>query len=241
MFLKNKYTIWYHQIIANAQSRINDGYVEKHHIIPKCLGGTDDASNLVRLTAREHYICHLLLTKMTEGLIRRKMLFAHWRMVHGNQNQSRYQLTNRQYESAKIAMGRAASMQNKGVKHSEEVIAKLRSKVPWNKGKTGTKSPEELKRLSERRRNCKWDDETKQKISEGLKHYNQTRTDKGLYKPRPRYRFILHNSITGEIIETTNLRKWCKDRGFYDSAIYNGKSDWKVIEKWSIKTGKLLI
>lgn len=41
-------------------------YFETHHKVPKCLGGTDDANNLVNLTAREHYIAHLLLVKITE-------------------------------------------------------------------------------------------------------------------------------------------------------------------------------
>lgn len=40
------------------------GYSEKHHIIPRCMGGSDDEDNLVRLTAREHYVAHLLLVKI---------------------------------------------------------------------------------------------------------------------------------------------------------------------------------
>lgn len=54
----------YNKIINRAQNRILEGYVEKHHIIPRCMGGTDDADNLVTLTAREHYVCHQLLTKI---------------------------------------------------------------------------------------------------------------------------------------------------------------------------------
>lgn len=41
-------------------------YFETHHKVPKSLGGTDDEINLVNLTAREHYIAHLLLVKITE-------------------------------------------------------------------------------------------------------------------------------------------------------------------------------
>lgn len=41
-----------------------DYYVEIHHIIPKCMGGTDDATNLVMLTGREHVICHMLLERI---------------------------------------------------------------------------------------------------------------------------------------------------------------------------------
>jgi hypothetical protein len=52
-------------------------YTEAHHIIPKSLGGTDDRSNIAVLTAREHYICHLLLPKMTQGPAYHKMIRAH--------------------------------------------------------------------------------------------------------------------------------------------------------------------
>ena len=39
-------------------------YAEEHHIIPRCIGGTDDKENLVALLPREHFIAHRLLAKM---------------------------------------------------------------------------------------------------------------------------------------------------------------------------------
>jgi hypothetical protein len=54
----------YDQIIKQAKTRKLDGYKEKHHIIPKCIGGLDTKENLVELTAREHFICHRLLCKI---------------------------------------------------------------------------------------------------------------------------------------------------------------------------------
>jgi hypothetical protein len=62
----------YDELITNAQHRADTkekaliilGYVEKHHILPKCMGGTDEKSNLVFLSAREHYIAHQLLAKI---------------------------------------------------------------------------------------------------------------------------------------------------------------------------------
>lgn len=36
----------------------------KHHIIPRCMGGSDEHDNLVELTAEEHYVAHQLLVKM---------------------------------------------------------------------------------------------------------------------------------------------------------------------------------
>ena len=56
----------YNSIIERGKTRgLNkkrlDGYFEKHHIVPKCVGGKDEKSNYVLLTAREHYVCHMIL------------------------------------------------------------------------------------------------------------------------------------------------------------------------------------
>lgn len=58
----------YNNLISRAQAREPlSGYKETHHIIPRCLGGSDDKENLAELTAREHFIAHLLLCKINEG------------------------------------------------------------------------------------------------------------------------------------------------------------------------------
>lgn len=54
----------YDNIIENRLKTPFDGYTEKHHIIPKSIGGSDLKENLVCLSAREHFVCHYLLTKM---------------------------------------------------------------------------------------------------------------------------------------------------------------------------------
>ena len=54
----------YYSIIKNRLDNPVEGYVERHHIVPKSEGGTDNDDNIVALTAREHYICHLLLAKI---------------------------------------------------------------------------------------------------------------------------------------------------------------------------------
>jgi 5-methylcytosine-specific restriction endonuclease McrA len=59
------YKIIYEKICARGQNDRNlDCYVEKHHIIPKCLGGSNDSENMTTLTYREHFIAHLLLCKL---------------------------------------------------------------------------------------------------------------------------------------------------------------------------------
>jgi hypothetical protein len=81
MFIENKYTRWYTKIINTARVRGTPvEYYEKHHVIPKCLGGSNTTSNLVRLTAREHYVAHLLLVKMTTGTHQYSMICALARM-----------------------------------------------------------------------------------------------------------------------------------------------------------------
>jgi hypothetical protein len=103
MYLTNKYTRWYYNIIKRAQTRIITGYTKKHHIIPRSLGGDNADSNLVKLTAKEHFVCHLLLTKMTEGKAKRSMCYASWQMtnVNGRTTRERYTPTAKMYELIK--------------------------------------------------------------------------------------------------------------------------------------------
>ncbi len=56
----------YNKLVSNKTKRKKDEttYYELHHIIPKCLGGSDEPSNLVLLTAREHFVSHRLLSKI---------------------------------------------------------------------------------------------------------------------------------------------------------------------------------
>jgi hypothetical protein len=54
----------YDSLIIRAKNRKIDGYKESHHIIPKCVGGSDDDINLVDLTPEEHYLAHQLLIKI---------------------------------------------------------------------------------------------------------------------------------------------------------------------------------
>ena len=60
----------YNNLVKRGQDRVLEGYSEKHHIVPRCLGGTDERSNLVTLTPEEHYLCHLLLVKIYPNSIR---------------------------------------------------------------------------------------------------------------------------------------------------------------------------
>lgn len=58
------YAIHYERLIARARDRVLDGYRERHHVLPRCMGGGNELINLVELTAEEHYVAHQLLVKI---------------------------------------------------------------------------------------------------------------------------------------------------------------------------------
>lgn len=54
----------YNLLIARARARVLEGYVERHHILPRCMGGGDDDENIVQLTPEEHFTAHVLLLRI---------------------------------------------------------------------------------------------------------------------------------------------------------------------------------
>lgn len=88
----------YNEIIKSAKlknrSRKN-GYFEKHHIIPKCMGGNNTKENLVLLTAKEHYICHHLLHKHYKN---EKYLFLAYHLMTFSKKDNLQKITPKQYE-----------------------------------------------------------------------------------------------------------------------------------------------
>ena len=108
-------------------------YTEDHHIIPQSLGGSDEKSNLVTVTGREHALCHWLLLKMTEGEDYEKMSYAFNFMGSENEFQQRYhsRIITRAYQRHRI-------------KHAHLHSKRMKGKTPANKGK---KMSEEQKQL----------------------------------------------------------------------------------------------
>jgi hypothetical protein len=117
------------------------GYTEKHHIIPKSLGGADRKDNLVRLTPKEHFICHLLLPKMVEGPAVYKMVFAFFRM-------KKHVTSSRAYDFFRIQYSKKTRGENNpmfGKKHRPEIRAKMSGAGHPMFGKKHT--PESIERM----------------------------------------------------------------------------------------------
>lgn len=172
MYLRNKYSQWYYNIINRAKSRTLDNsvYTEKHHIIPRSLGGSNSKSNIVKLTAREHFVCHLLLPKFTLGQHQIKMFHAAWRMCLSKDTAQRdYKITSSIYESLKTQRAnylktiKGAAHPNFGRKtgrtsHSftsewkENISSAKKGTTAWNKG---IPVPEDQKRRQSTTRKSK--------------------------------------------------------------------------------------
>jgi len=125
MFINNKYKKWYDSIIDRAKNRVLSCYVEKHHIIPKSCGGSNDKDNLVPLTAREHYIVHMLLPFCVIKKYKLKMIKGFMYMNVKPKNSKRlYKINSRMYEKFRIEFGKMS----KGIKLSEETKDKMRGR-----------------------------------------------------------------------------------------------------------------
>ena len=132
-------------------------YWEKHHIVPKCMNGSNDESNLVLLTAREHYIAHVLLTKIFDSDTKYKMKLAMGQFTRSSGNQDRI-LNSRQFELCKKLVSESIKYLHSGKskpktpEHRRKISQALAgrkgiSRPNTNKGKPGLPHTEETKKL----------------------------------------------------------------------------------------------
>lgn len=171
--LPNKYTRWYVNIIQQALVRNSlDGYVEKHHILPRCfkMGGESDRDNLVLLTAREHFICHKLLTKMTNNkVLKLKLTCAVLFMAYGNGQTPKYLPP-----SICVAHIRESLSQlktgTKGAKWTDKQRESLKGRAPHNKGvPMSEEAKAHLREMRKLQENLPHSADAKLKIGKSLK------------------------------------------------------------------------
>lgn len=164
------YNRHYELLIFKAKNRILTGYVERHHVIPKCLGGNNSKTNIIILTPEEHYVAHQLLVKIYPNNY--KLIYAAYRMCFGSKSQAR---NNRLYAWLKKKKAKATSEQFKGKKQSEyqiQKLAKIRSVIFLKEGNPfyGKKHSEEAKRkISESNKNRIVTEEVRNRISCAIK------------------------------------------------------------------------
>lgn len=115
------YSRVYYEIIENRKNNPYVGYTEKHHIVPRSLGGTDDANNLVALSAREHFICHLLLTKMYYEDTPKyyKMIKAFMMMLKCRSDNQQRIFSSKTYKFLREEFSKAQSLSQRGENNSQ--------------------------------------------------------------------------------------------------------------------------
>jgi len=210
----------YNEIIENAKfenrGKYKGVYYEKHHILPKCLNGSNDKDNLVLLTAKEHFICHKLLTKIyphSNGIS-----FAYYAMVYfpSKFRKDVLKISSRDYALAKELFSKAQS-----------------SRTVWNKGRKGLyecsrETKEKLSRLSSGKNNGMHNkthtNKAKSKISIANSGENNgmrkaVKKDPDFIKGENNHASKTYKIITpeNEIIIITGLREFCKKNNLHHS------------------------
>ena len=177
---------------SNQTLQLHD-YYENHHIVPKCLGGSDDKHNLVKLTFREHYLAHWLLAKHYNN---KKLWNAFSMMVVGSNKHTRVK-NGREFQRAKIARVLGMTGENNPMYgkeshckcHTEQTKEKIRQSKLGKKRTPFTRSPAT--------------DETKKKISESKK--GKVSPIKG--RILPKFECIHCNKM----VDKSNMARWHGD------------------------------
>lgn len=184
----------YDQLILKRQEYPSDAtYTEKHHIIPKCFGGTNKKSNIVILTPREHFIAHRLLVKMNVGERKAKMFYALTAIsfMKNESQEYRHQISSRLYDRIRSELAALQSINMLGEKNpffgktfSDDVLLLIaaggENRRGTNNGMFGQTHTEESK------------------LAMSIKRQGQLMGDSNPSK-RPEVRLILRNGKLGDL------------------------------------------
>lgn len=223
MFISNKYYTYYNNIVSKRKQEVFNGYTEKHHIIPKSLGGSDEDGNIVLLSAREHFICHYLLTKFTTGKQKSKMIFA-FRMMLASPQSNRY-INSRLYEKSKRDHAFEMSSLHKGKIVSEETRERMseaaKGRISPFKGKTH--SNETKKILSNKAKGHKRNtQEVVEKIVESRKWYTHSEETKQKISDSNKGKTVIHTEETKQKISDKmkgRIPVWLKGKTAHNNGV----------------------
>ena len=152
----------YNEFIQNilqnrGRFKCGNEYHERHHIVPRCIGGNNDEENLIDLFAREHFVAHKLLAQ--ENPDNKQLIHAWALMSRLNNHNGKYTVTPEEYEEAK----KAYISLIKGKPLSEEQRRKIGKA---NKGRIVPESARQA--VSQANANRVWSQESKQKMSNSM-------------------------------------------------------------------------
>lgn len=149
----------YKLIVKNGKKRglvksALDGYYEKHHIKPKCMGGDDRNSNLVLLKPKEHFICHHILYKIHKEVP--KLLYAYKMMTISDRYDHR--LTDKEYDVVgKLFSKMVSESQIKWIKDHPDEWKDRMNKI--------NKNPDKIRKMADTHRGMKRSEASKKLMS----------------------------------------------------------------------------
>lgn len=168
IFIGMNYEKHYNNLIETRKNRVlNDGvYYEKHHIVPKSLGGDDSPNNIINLTPREHFIAHWLLWRIHRS---QPMAFAFFAMVNMGRNQNN--ISSRIYQEAKESRRPFIIKINKKI-HSNKKLSETQKDKISKTFKGIPKSESHREKISNSLKNKPKSDEHRLNLSKSLKNYD---------------------------------------------------------------------
>lgn len=180
-------------IFYRKNNQLCDEYKECHHIIPRSLGGNNNDENLVNLSAKEHFVCHLLLTKIYKNdlLSYKKMIKAFMMMRCSTKTQKRY-ISSKIYAKLKNEFSKIQSESQSGIGNSQYntkwinnngIIKKIcKDKLDfylsngWKIGKVDKEERKKIKNLAKRKHNERKIINRFNKMKEYTEYYNVYKT-----------------------------------------------------------------
>lgn len=173
----------YARLVARARGRALEGYRNRHHVVPRCLGGGDEAKNIVELTAREHFVAHQLLCKIypNDG----RLAIAAFLMAKGCSGSRAYEWLRRKHAEATADSRRGKKRKPFSLEWRQKLAAVL---IKANRGRTV--SPAERAQRSAR--------------AIGRKHSRETRLKMAIAR-RGRRLSAEHAAKLGAMLRAVNL------------------------------------
>jgi hypothetical protein len=179
----------YIKFIDSCKERQLTGYTENHHIIPKSLGGSDSSENLVKLSARQHFLAHLMLWKTYDD---KQMHDAFWLMCHmKSNNQERiYKINSRVYdrlkEQRRLLISHQMAVNNPSVREEVKELRRIAAMGNTHgKANKGVRFTEEhRKNLSNSHKGNPTSDNQKRAVSESNKKRKGTNPSKKAVESR---------------------------------------------------------
>lgn len=136
----------YTRIINRALNRVNITYTESHHIVPRCMGGVDDAENLVDLTPEEHYIAHMLLVKIYPN--HHKLIYAANMMQNRTNNNKKYGWLKRKFSELERINKTGIARTQASIEKQKQSINDLVNDGVWAPYRGNTHTVESRQKMS---------------------------------------------------------------------------------------------